>query len=551
MAKRSKKRKWLLGGLLTVLLLIFLIVLGKYWIIPAVIRSQAGSALATRWRGDIEIRNVDFNYFGPVRLGGVTVSDDQGREWILVEDITADWTFLGILSPALESLHVKKPHLHAFLKDGKVDWPLKEPEEEEPEEPMERIWPEGLEAVVVEEFRMTIHEEDGQVRQVKPVDLALIREGDKVNTDVKVLELADDQRIELTGNFGAEDNVADLELHLHRRFPAPWSRFILATLEVPVLKSAYGLVTTRGDTSEAIEITGDLLRSEDLHVLGEIRMENWLVHTSYAQLLRNFQTHVILTESEDLLGNPTRVITIKKTTGDAGPGTVGMEQSEIVLNRDWSLHDLEVLARMDAPLGHFTQAVGKGSQKGNLSFTSSLRNDKIGLQGLKGTIAVQLDNGQLVGIPIISKVFNYLRAEQFNPLNLSDALGEMKISWPHMTVGQFRVASKLYAIEFRQGGRINLDTGKIEKLHVVAVPLQEVGGILGRIPGFDAVTSLPTELTKNITQLEVTGNAFEPASVQVQPLVGAELAGETFKFLKSTVSSGGNLVGQALEPGSN
>jgi hypothetical protein len=163
---------------------------------------------------------------------------------------------------------------------------------------------------------------------------------------------------------------------------------------------------------------------------------------------------------------------------------------------------------------------------------------------------VRLDNGQLMGIPIVSSVFNYLRAEEFNPVTLSDALGEFQVSWPYVTVGQFRVASKLYAIEFRKGGRVNLDTGQIDNLRVVAVPLQKVGGVLDRIPGFQALSSLPTELTKNITQLEVTGNVLDSGSIGVRPVVGAELAGETFDFLKRAAASGGNLLDQAGSLGS-
>jgi hypothetical protein len=550
MSETRKRRKWLwwliggLGGL------VLLVILGKYWLIPMAIRSSADSALAGNWRGQIEISDIDFNYFGPVTVGGVTLKDDQGRTWVTVDEAMADWTFLGILSPAVSEIRVEQPHLQMYLKDGKVDWPTIPKEKEEPE-PMERIWPEGLERVEVNGFRVTVHPEQGEPRKVHPSNLSMVREGDTVATNFKVVNLPEDQRVELTGGFGALDNQADMKLHLHRRLPDPWSRLIFSLLEVPVLRSASGLVSTRTEQGQEVAITGDLLDSSALSVVGQIRLEDWALATRHAPLFTDLRTDIELSETTASGGAKVRVIDLTDSKAGIGGGELTFQDVRVELTRQWGFRSARALAGGQGRVKHFTDAFGMDPHDGAFMFTSSVTQETTGPEGLAGNLAMRLDDTQVAGFPILSAVMKQLDAAEFNPLALSDILGEMRLDYPWITVEKFRVASKLYALEFRQGGRLNMDTGQIDKLMVVAVPLQKVGGLLDRIPGFEAISNLPVDLTKNLVQMEVSGN-WMTRDVTVRPAATQAARGIAWDFFKQAADSGGNLfelTGEALEGG--
>ena len=120
-------RRWRIVGAVAGVLLVA-ILLAKYAVIPAVIRSQAQSALAEYWDGTLTIENIDFRFFGPVRLEGVQLLDSSGRSWLEVGDLSLtlrDWP--GV-HPVLTGVSARKVRLRACFTNGVCTVPLSLPQ---------------------------------------------------------------------------------------------------------------------------------------------------------------------------------------------------------------------------------------------------------------------------------------------------------------------------------------------------------------------------------------------------------------------------------------
>jgi len=98
----------------------------KYWIVPAMVRERLREAAGRYWDGTVEIDQVEFNYFGPIRLRGVRLLDGLGRQHaaarsvtLLLEDITR--------RPVLRDVVVEGLAVRAWRADGKFVFPVRIP----------------------------------------------------------------------------------------------------------------------------------------------------------------------------------------------------------------------------------------------------------------------------------------------------------------------------------------------------------------------------------------------------------------------------------------
>jgi len=95
--KRARPRRGIVVAGVVVWLAITVVMAVKYWIVPAVVRSEFAGRLPEYWAGTGEIGEVDFSFFGPLSLRDVTLTDADGRVWVDRADVTLhlqDWPSL-------------------------------------------------------------------------------------------------------------------------------------------------------------------------------------------------------------------------------------------------------------------------------------------------------------------------------------------------------------------------------------------------------------------------------------------------------------------------
>ncbi len=111
-----------------VLVLLLLALAGKFWLAPAVIRRQACSALGRHWRGRVFVDDVEFNYFGPIRLRGLRAVGPARREWASIGEVTLllkDWPSLH---PYLTAVDAERVRLTAHFENGRCQPPILRPQ---------------------------------------------------------------------------------------------------------------------------------------------------------------------------------------------------------------------------------------------------------------------------------------------------------------------------------------------------------------------------------------------------------------------------------------
>ncbi len=142
--KRRRRGRRL--ALIALAALVVLVAAVKYVAAPWMIRTTILERLSAKWNGPLEIANVDFNYFGPSQLRGLTLRDAFGRTWATVDCVkfriaSAPWNKpifvedVEVIAPTLQLHTVKdmpwamRPQeigergvviLHAAVRGGKV-----------------------------------------------------------------------------------------------------------------------------------------------------------------------------------------------------------------------------------------------------------------------------------------------------------------------------------------------------------------------------------------------------------------------------------------------
>jgi len=127
----TKRRNWLSRIMRVVIALGVLAlagaVAGKYWLIPAAVRWQLNVHLPEHWAGEATIDEIEFNYFSPSRLGGLSLRDDAGREWLHVGSMTLTLRDFPGLHPILTRVDARDVVVRGHTIGGRLAWPLKSP----------------------------------------------------------------------------------------------------------------------------------------------------------------------------------------------------------------------------------------------------------------------------------------------------------------------------------------------------------------------------------------------------------------------------------------
>ena len=125
--RRPKRVLKVLAGLVVALTAVALA--AKWWIVPAVVRSEVTAALANYWSGPVELAEVDFSYFGarPVRLSGLRLTDADGRPWVSVGTIELSLRDWPSVHPYLTGVDVDRIEVNLHVSGGACRPPLLEP----------------------------------------------------------------------------------------------------------------------------------------------------------------------------------------------------------------------------------------------------------------------------------------------------------------------------------------------------------------------------------------------------------------------------------------
>jgi hypothetical protein len=178
--KRRRWLRWLRNGLIALVAFALVAVLAlQYWIVPWIIRDQVRTELGRRWRGEVELDAVNFSFFGPIGLRGLTLSDTRGAQWLRVESVKIELSDWPGLSPKLRTVEVDAVHLDAYARDGAIDWPIQPaPPEEPPAEETDVSEYLDLRMIRIDAIDAAIRDQQGRTLQIPSLELTVTPEDD-------------------------------------------------------------------------------------------------------------------------------------------------------------------------------------------------------------------------------------------------------------------------------------------------------------------------------------------------------------------------------------
>ncbi len=247
---KLRHRRWLRRSLIALAVAAVLVaalgVAAKFWILPAVIRSQAIAALGDYWTGPVSLGKVEFNYFGPITLRDAELRDADGHVWVRLARLDArlrDWP--GV-HPVLEGLEASGLTLRPkFNEQGEMDPPLRIPETEGPS-PIEPYV--DLRSVRVTPIDVDVFYPPDQSTAVPELGLSLERSGDDWRVRLGPLE-AEVDALSLKGTFDPNGPV-DLRLSVQHSLTSGESGLMLRLPETTASGRIDADVTLRGSAKQ-------------------------------------------------------------------------------------------------------------------------------------------------------------------------------------------------------------------------------------------------------------------------------------------------------------
>ena len=573
MAKR--RRRWLIRtACIAPVLLVVLVAAaaaGKAWLIPHVIRRQAAARLAERWRGRIEIGRIDFNYFGPLRFGDITVRDDADRPCLQVDSVVLSLDNWPSTHPVLAGVEVGEVAVHLYFQDGRLLLPIAPADEEEGEASWQQYV--RLRRLAVGKLRVTTvdlpaggappataaADERRPTAFLGTVEVTDIQQSRPGAVQVRSVAFRDRrQRPWLTAGpvaatFTAEDlakfvlrglEVAAVDARLH---------FVGPRCVLPVRLAAEG---GEGTWRGHVDLAGGSGLVRDVALTIERAAGQAEPMPAAAP---HFRPPVVLDARQadalaDLRIGPVRfdkgTLRVENLTAKPFGATARLFLQVVGLAGDEpTFEGRAAVAGMDlaAVIPRFDPA--KKDAQGILTLGYRFAGRGTDPAKVEGKGEVLLEKTNPLQLPYISEIiteilnrteiFNWIELKQVAALELGDIHSTFTTKGPVVTIRTGKLATRLWAIDVLPGGVVDMDTRHYD-VHVVAAALGKVGVI-------PLIGDFLSSVLKKLAGLHVSGQWDKPLSTLVVPEVLGTVGKGTLGFFREVLKTGGKVGSRAAE----
>ena len=289
MAEHSKRRKWLRRTAViaasTLVLLALLYVVATWWIIPHIIRTRVQSSLAEYWQGEVEVGEVDFSFFGPIRLSRLRLQGPDQRQWLDVKDITLGLRDWPSLSPVLTEVRIDSIDLNGYFPRGDLDLPVETPPPKEgpPTDPWQYV---DLQNVRVNRITASVAAgEAGQI-DLPGMRLEMTPQGDRMRLTLRLIGMPDAAPL-AEGSLALRQTQGDLRLQMEGRLTREQGQVLMALAQRPGLSLS-------GTFNADVTIDGDPTDLATLRANGRVQLSDWELAGLGRQLLESAGATAVL-----------------------------------------------------------------------------------------------------------------------------------------------------------------------------------------------------------------------------------------------------------------
>jgi len=325
-----KRRSWLavlpriVGGL--VVLAACLAVAGKYWILPTIVQSQLRLGLRRVWDGPVEVGQVEFNYFGPIRLARLDLNDRDGRTWLAVRDLTCVLTDWPGTDATLTDVVAGRAEVTLYVKDGRITPPIRPLPDDQGRFLREHV---DIQRIKLVSGRLHVFDDWGVEARFSGISLAVARQGGAYRASLTHVPsggirltrngeaggVVQDVRVSVTVDPGAPQPIRlDAEGRFDLQFPQAFlenlgllepasagrGAELVAGTEAPpgpATKPAseeYKTFRLRGQFTVDVAAAGDLARPQDLTPTGKARLFSCTADGAEGHIARAAELAVVI-----------------------------------------------------------------------------------------------------------------------------------------------------------------------------------------------------------------------------------------------------------------
>ncbi|MBE0535263.1 MAG: hypothetical protein IH624_06290 [Phycisphaerae bacterium] len=502
--KAIRWRAWTGLGVAVGLLVVAAAVV-KYGIAPAVIRDRIEKAAARRWSGAVTLGRVNYRYFGPTRIEGVVLTDQQGRRWAQADVV--DVLVRG--RPALSSqpTHVVAHHVRidAHLDHGSLTPPLENAPRAAESEHMKDVTIRHLQAAVTDGNR-SVMISDGSAVAVRfsPTHYHVL-----LTEKTRAVW----RKLSVGGSVQRASGHCDLHVEADRTFTPEEGAFLIGLLDGPAEWKAGGRLEVNATVS------GLAGHPAQLKAEGMARLTNGSVHAGHRAIVSDLR--MLLRAADGRIDAEDIACSIYQGRAAGRLFAATDAEGRTALGGVLKVGGV-AMQELAVEMGAADKGL-QGTASGRLEFTL----DDASIEGLRGKGVLLFDKTSLRMFPLNQKILQAMGFDTVDPLQASDVACTFSLSGPCATLAGARFVSAAGAIETQPGGIMNAETGEVD-LHVIAAP----AGVVG-----DATRQIPAALGPNedMLRLHVKGFYWDPPSRLITRTPIGEVSEATMDFIRGAI----------------
>jgi len=463
--KHPRAKRWAIGASIAAAAVLSVALAGKFWIVPPVLRAHIAQAATDYWTGTVEIAEVNFNWFGPTHLRGVSLRDESGRLWARARTVTLSLDGWPGLKPVLRDIEIERADVRAHFVDGLCRLPLKPfPPDRAPSEYAD------LRRISLPDLAVELVDADGTTVQWRGLACEVRRDGGTYRISVtRDAEgpAANGEPLDLTCTLNAESLETSIRLSGRQTVTASQGAQLARILNLPV-QDFEGRITADAEAG------GRLREPQSITFDGKVALDGGRVAVRRGTLARDIvatiRLHERQIETDDLSASVAGGDFRARALVTLRPDKPLLYEGGVVA-RGMALGDLDVLlfGRAEPRTGRVDfrcRPFGAGTSLG-------------GLRTVDGVL--RIDDADLQSWDLLAKLLNAARIGTLPGPDTSDVLLAFHSTGPTVTVDSARLANRRSAIVAEPGGTIDLKRERLD-LHVVAAPVSALRSALGNVP---------------------------------------------------------------------
>lgn len=515
--KNRDKRRWIVSVL--ILSILFITIIGHFWLIPAKVNWEIEQAFSKFWDGQVDIEGIEVNYFHPIHLAKVRFFNKAGRECIHTGKVKMIFEKWPSLHPVVTEIEIEKLCLKFFADDGKFTLPFINPFQQSPAS-KKKV---DIRKLAIKDTEITVSDAEGSKTLYDNLQLLATKKENFYDFLLNRLGSAPPESLLAKGKIDSETLETELSLQMKHIVKKPEMALIFAALNISNLSAD-------GKLEADLTVTGCLKEPSRLEPNGIASFDGWTLVKNDKIIANNLTTKVNVSNGRYILENITANVCEGSVTGSLFVEIRQNQPTEFsgqVLAQNISF--VELTSTLGGP--------GEKATKGTVTLDYSFSGKGKDLQNLNGEGQIFLDDADISVIPIIPHLFRTIGLAQLEPLKMSDTECTFTTTGPVVNIKTAHISNRFAAIKAEPGGTINLKTKQIN-IYVKAVLLKQIDAIIKRVPIVNIIDNLKDKLTR----LNIQGNWSDPPSKLIKKEPIKDIKEATVGFLQDVINSGGQIT---------